>query len=116
MTPTISIAELYSMKNKKEKIKTMTFDIILEKCHSKIKSIASQGGMNIFFEIPYLMIGYPLYNINDCVNYIVDELRKNGLMVQILPKPNENTIYISWQPKDVNLKKQLTSSKHPFMS
>ena len=78
MPPQISISELYSMKNKKDKIKTNTFNIIIEKCHTKIKTIASQGGMNIFFEIPYVMLGYPLYDINECVNYIVDALRNNG--------------------------------------
>lgn len=102
------------MKNKKEKIRTNTFNTILEKCHAKIKTIASQGGMNIFYEIPYIMIGYPLYNINECIEYIVDALRKNGLLVQILSHPNNNTIYISWKPPDVQVKKQLTSSKTRF--
>ncbi len=115
MPPQISISELYSMKNKKEQTKTNTFNVIIEKCHSKIKHIASQGGMNIFFEIPYIMLGYPLYNINECIDYVVEALRNNGLLVQILPQPNNNTLYISWKPTDVSVKKQLTSSKyHPF--
>jgi hypothetical protein len=113
--PQISIAELYSMKNKKEKIKYNTFNVIIDKCHSKIKSIAAQGGMNVFFEIPHVMIGYPLYDINECIEYVVEALRKNGLLVQILPYPNFNTIYISWKPTDVKTRKQLTSSKlNPF--
>lgn len=115
MPPQISISELYSMKNKKDKTKINTFNIIIEKCHAKIKTIASQGGMNIFFEIPYVMIGYPLYNINECIDYVVNALKNNGLLVQILPQPNQNIIYISWKPTDVSIKKQLTSSKyHPF--
>jgi hypothetical protein len=113
MYPHISISELYEMKNKKDKIKISTFNVILTKCHEKIKKIAGQGGMNIFFEIPYVMIGYPLYNIDDCIEYITNALKKNGLLVQILPKPNHNTIYISWKPTDVKTKKQLTSSR-PF--
>jgi hypothetical protein len=112
--PQISIAELYSMKNKKDKIKFEIFNVILKKCHTKIKSVAGQGGMNIFFEIPYVMVGYPLYDINECIEYIVEALRKNGLLVQVLPYPNHNTIYISWRPTDVNKRKQLTSSKSPF--
>lgn len=109
--PQISISELYSMKTKKDKIKIETFNVILGKCHSKIKTIAGQGGMNIFFEIPFVLLGFPLYDINECIEYIVDALRKNGLLVQILPHPNYNTIYISWKPTDINMKKQLTSSK-----
>ncbi len=109
--PQISISELYSMKTKKDKIKIETFNVILAKCHAKIKTIAGQGGMNIFFEIPFVLLGFPLYDINECIEYIVDALRKNGLLVQILSHPNYNTIYISWKPTDINMKKQLTSSK-----
>jgi hypothetical protein len=113
MYPQISISELYEMKNKKDRSRINTYNVILKKCHEKIKKIAEQGGMNIFFEIPYIMIGYPLYRIDDCVEYIIKTLKKNGLLVQILPKPNNNTIYISWCPQDVSTKKQLTSSR-PF--
>jgi len=107
MFPQISISDLYNIKNKKDASKHNTFNIIIEKCHKKIKNIALQGGMNIFYEIPYVVIGFPLYNISDCIEYVVDALRKNGLLVQILPYPNNNTIYISWKPADVKMKRQL---------
>jgi hypothetical protein len=110
MPPQLSIAELYTMKNNKDKIKTNTFNVIIEKCHSKIKSIAAQGGMNIFYEIPFIMLGFPLYDIYECVDYIVKSLRDNGLLVQILGHPNHNTIYVSWKPSDISTHKQLTSS------
>jgi hypothetical protein len=113
--PQISISELYTLKNKREKIKTNTFNAILDKCHKKIKSIASQGGQCMFFEIPFVLWGdYPLYDMNECMEYVVEALRKNGLLIQILPYPNHNTIYISWKPSDVKIRKQLTSSKYPF--
>jgi hypothetical protein len=119
-TPQISIADLYSMKNKKDKIKTNTFNVIIEKIHSKIKHIAQQGGMEVFYEIPYVLLGYPLYNIIECIDYVVDSLRKNGLLVQILPHPNNTTIYISWKPIDVpsggTSIKQLTSSNYNTFS
>lgn len=110
------ISELYSMKNKKEETKIKTYDNIIERCHSKIKLVASQGGMNVFFEVPYIVIGFPLYKIEDCVEYIVNALRTNGLLVQVLPHPNSNTIYISWKPADVKVKKQLQYTKfNPFV-
>lgn len=107
----LSISELYALKNKKDKVKNNTFNVIIERCHEKIKNIAAQGGMNIFYAIPYILLGYPLYDINECVEYVVEALRTNGFLVQILPFPNNNTIYISWKPTDVKVKKQLTSSK-----
>lgn len=104
MPPKLSIHELYSLKKKKDTVKQQSFDKILETCHNKIKKIASSGGMNIFFEVPYIVIGLPLYDINACINYLVECLRKNGLLVQILPEPNNNILYISWNPFDINIK------------
>lgn len=107
MPPKISLAELYSLKDKKEKNRIITFDKIIEQCHLKIKKTAVIGGMNIFFEIPYIVFGSPLYKITDCITYIVNVLRNNGLFIQILPHPNNNILYISWNPSDVSYKKQL---------
>ena len=111
MNPSICISDLYSMKKKKEGIRTQTFNKILEKCHNKIKIIAEQGGMNVFFEIPFFLLGYPLYDVFECCEYIVDCLRKNGLMVQVLPHPNDHTIYISWKPTDVKIRKSLPNTR-----
>ena len=112
MPPQISLTELYSIKNKKELSKHISYDKIIELCHSKIKKIAQAGGMNIFYEVPYIIIGLPLYDINKCVEYVYSSLKKNGLLVQILPYPNNTTLYISWNPADLNIKpmKYLESS------
>ncbi|MAT11283.1 MAG: hypothetical protein CMM02_09770 [Rhodopirellula sp.] len=108
MPPQISLDSLYQYKNNKDKKKTYIFDEIILKCHDKIKKIAIQGGQCIFFEIPYVIIGKPLYNIFDCIDYIVKALKKNGLFVSILAPPNNNILYISWNPNDTNKRKRLT--------
>jgi len=102
MPPRILLSELYTLKEKKEHAKYKTFDNIIEICHRKIKQTATIGGMNIFYEIPYYVYGKPLYKIADCIEYIVSALRKNGLYVQILPEPNHNMLYISWNPSEVS--------------
>jgi hypothetical protein len=107
MPPRISLSELYTLKEKKNMVKYDTFDKIIDICHNKIKNTATIGGMNIFYEIPYYVYGKPLYKINDCISYVVDALRKNGLYVQILPEPNANMIYISWDPSEISKKKLL---------
>ena len=107
--PQLSLYDLYNLKKKKDLNKNLIFDKILEKCHDKIKTIAKNGGTNIFYEIPYYMLGYPLYDINICIEYVTTSLKKNGLFIQIMPKPNNNVIYISWNPVDLsnNIKKKL---------
>jgi hypothetical protein len=107
MPPQISLSTLYEIKDKKKNSKNKIFDSIIQKCHNKITKIAQQGGMTIFYEIPYIIIGMPLYNINDCIEYVVEALRNNGLLVNILPYPSNNIIYISWSPADVKMKGKL---------
>jgi len=107
MAPQISLNTLYEMKNKKDKIKTATFDEIIQKCHEKIKKTASSGGQCIFFEIPYVLIGKPLYKMVDSIDYIYNALKKNGLFVNVLDPPNINILYISWAPADINKRKLL---------
>lgn len=99
--PTISLTELYDMKKKKETIRTKCFDHIMELCHRRIRNIASYGGLNCFYEIPGLLIGFPLYNLEECTTYIIDKLRTSGFLVQLLPPPQVSIIYISWDPQEI---------------
>lgn len=99
--PQISLNELYQIKKKKEITKTLSYDRVIELCHRRIRNIAAHGGLNTFYEIPGILIGLPLYNIYDCMNYVVDKLRKNGFLIQILPPPHVCVIYISWDPNEL---------------
>lgn len=105
MPPHISLNELYAMRNKKQSAKTICFDKALETCHRRIRTVASYGGMNTFYEVPGMLIGYPLYNVHECCNYIIESLRKIGFLVQVLPPPHVAVIYISWDPQDLKPKK-----------
>lgn len=101
MAPQISLHELYRMQKEKTHARTLCFDRVLELCHRRIRTVASYGGLNTFFEVPGMMIGYPLYNIFECMDYIVENMRKTGFLVQILPPPNVCVIYISWDPNEL---------------
>ena len=105
MAPLINMNELYQLKKKKELIKNVSFDRIIELCHRRIKNIAAHGGLNTFYEIPGMLLGYPLYNIYECLDYVVDKLRKNGFLVQILPPPHVCVVYVSWDPDELKPKK-----------
>jgi hypothetical protein len=102
--PNIQLQELYQLKKKKDNIKKKSYDRIIELIHRRIRNIASHGGENTFYEIPGILIGYPLYNITDCLNYVVEHLRKNCFLIQILPPPSVCVIYISWNPDDLKIK------------
>ncbi len=101
MPPTITLTELHLMQREKEKKRTVCFDKVLELCHKRIRNIAAYGGMNTFYEVPGMLVGYPLYNLFECCGYVIDNLRKTGFLVQILPPPHIAVIYISWDPNEI---------------
>jgi len=117
MPPQISLNELYHMQRKKENYKKTSYDKILEICHRRIRNISSFGGQNTFFEVPGLLVGYPLYNIYHCTDYLVDQLRKSGFLIQILPPPQICVLYISWDPNELkpkaNAPKALPAPSYP---
>lgn len=114
--PQLSLAELYNVQSQKKIARHHSFDRVLELCHRRIRTVAKHGGMNTFYEVPGMIIGYPLYNVHECMIYMVDALRKNGLLVQILPPPNFAVIYMSWEPNDVRPPvKKLSSRPKPAL-
>ena len=111
MPVSITLNELYQERRTKEKSKKISFDRVLELVQRRIRNVNSYGGMNTFYEIPGMLVGFPLYNVYDCMSHIVDELRVSGFLVQILPPPNVCVLYISWDPKEV--KALPSTSKRP---
>ena len=99
--PQINLQELYGMQKKKKQNRLLCFDHIIELCHRRIRTVASYSGQNTFYEIPGIVVGYPLYNLNECIAYVVASLRNNGFLVQVLPPPHIGVIYISWDPREL---------------
>jgi len=113
MPPQISLNELYQLKKKKDSIRTVCFDKVVEICHRRIRNIGSYGGQNTFYEIPGMLVGYPLYSIYECLDYVVEALRKSGFLVQILPPPHICVIYISWDPHELKAKSKVKAIMPP---
>lgn len=113
-SPSITLSELYDMKKKKETNRTKCFDHIMELCHRRIRNIASYGGLNCFYEIPGLLIGFPIYNLDECTSYIVEKLRKSGFLVQLLPPPHISVIYISWDPNELKPRRPAITDQSSF--
>ena len=110
MPPQINLQELYSMQKNKIKNRSKCFDYIIELCHRRIRNVASYCGQNTFYEIPGFIVGYPLYNLQECITYVVDALRKNGFLIQILPPPNVGVMYISWDPRELHAQKSIKAA------
>jgi hypothetical protein len=105
----ISLNELYQVRQMKDHSKKTSYERVLELAHRRIRNVNSYGGMNTFYEIPGMLVGYPLFNIHDCLAYVVEQLRGAGFLVQILPPPHVCVVYISWDPNEIKpTRKRLT--------
>lgn len=105
----LNIFDLHSIINKKNEIKYECYDFILEKIHKKIVQACENKKTICCYEVPDFIIGFPLINLNECIIYLIDALKKNGFIVQyFLP----NIIYISWDINDVEKTKERNISEN----
>ena len=74
--PYIDIDELYDTKKKNDINKLELYNKLLLKVHTKIKVASRQRNSDNFcsFIMPEILIGYPNYNLSECLVFIVDSL------------------------------------------
>jgi hypothetical protein len=95
----LNIFDLYKTVTDKKANSKFSFEQVMLKCHSKIKLASKNSHFACFYEVPEVVIGIPLYNITECISYIISGLKDNGFLVKYLyPK----IIYICWDPKIIN--------------
>jgi hypothetical protein len=91
----INIDDLYETKKKNDLNRLDIYNKLLIKIHSKIK-IASRLRNNDNFcsyIMPEVLIGYPNYNLSDCLVFIIDRLQNDGFLTRYI---HPNLLFISW--------------------
>lgn len=103
MLKQLNIFDLQRKINQKTQKITACFERILELCHKRILFHAERKQMRFFFEVPEYLFGYPLYDLNDAIRFVVNALTQNGfLAVYYFPR----FVYISWDMKEIEHNKQ----------
>lgn len=90
----LSLSELAKIHKKKQKNKTKTYDVILNKCHNQIRNMAKRDQTFCYYVVPLYVLGLPLYDINACILYLLLNLKKKGFYVQMA---DAQTLFISWK-------------------
>jgi hypothetical protein len=89
--------DILNMQKKKQEKRFEAFDKITEQCYKKIEKCV-EITRNIFsclFEVPEFMIGYPLYDLNECLQYVMRILISKGFVVNYsFPR----LLLVSWLP------------------
>ena len=109
----LNIKELYDSSKKKELAKFETFDKIVLRAHNRIKLYADNNKLACLYNIPNIIIGYPLFDRDELQNYLISSLKKNGLIIKEYPN---YWIYISWDFNKVPKKqKKITNDKYKYV-
>tara|TARA_B100001093_G_scaffold493158_1_gene535030 strand:- start:472 stop:984 length:513 start_codon:yes stop_codon:yes gene_type:complete len=94
--PHLNIDELYEKKKEVDTNRVMLYNKLLTKVHQKIKISSRQRYDNEFcyFVMPEILIGYPNYNFQECLLYILNQLQEDGFLTKYV---HPNLILISWR-------------------
>jgi hypothetical protein len=99
---------IYKNNKKKTDQKINIYNTILLKCEKKIKYYADNNQFSCYFEMPRFSLSCPLYNIEECVFFMMQKLQtkfkvhyfKPEDLVKVgIAKNNKDVtgiLYISW--------------------
>ena len=93
--PRINIDELYESKKKNNLTRVDIYNKLLIKIHNRIK-LSSRIKTNENFctyIMPEVLIGYPNYNLEECLVFIIDKLKIDGFLTRYI---HPNLLMISW--------------------
>jgi hypothetical protein len=93
--PRINIDELYETKKKNNLTRLDIYNKLLIKVHNRIKTASRLKNNENFctYIMPEVLIGYPNYNLEECLVYIIDKLQIDGFLTRYV---HPNLLMISW--------------------
>ena len=96
-----SINEIHKKQKEKERSRVKIYEGISAKCFKKIKETASNEETFCFFKMPEYIPGLPIYNMTECVIFLLNILHEKGFNARYCDK---YMIFISWNLPKPNLR------------
>lgn len=94
----LSIHDVQRRLHEKSEKKLQCYDKVLEICHKRILSSTDREKTHCYFEFPEYIIGFPLFDLNACMEHCKKHLVANGFLVRYhFP----NKFYISWDVQEI---------------
>lgn len=93
--PQLSALSLFDARLKKDQARHRAYNQILEQALQKVAHSASQPTQPtfVYYNVPPFVLGLPALDLQDCVVYIVHQLRAQGYEVRYT---YPNLLWISW--------------------
>ena len=93
----INIKEIQKIHNEKLINKLKYYEKILQKCFFKIRQAVYNEETYCLYSVPSYMKGFPIYNVKQCIFYIMNKLKKNSIDSKYI---YPNIIFIYWKYKN----------------
>lgn len=92
--PTLNPTELFSKRKTRDTSRLKAYNQILEQIHSRIlKASRELADPHILYTVPPFLLGLPRLDLEDCIVYVVYQLRQQAYMVRYT---YPNLLFISW--------------------
>ena len=94
-TPQLDPSELYDKRKTKDAGRLRAYNKILEQIYHRIRTLSKLPNSQCFllYTVPPFIFGLPKLDLEDCVVYLIYQLRHASYEVRFTPP---NMIYISW--------------------
>jgi hypothetical protein len=81
------------LENKKKRSKQV-FEKVLEACDRRIKNAVDVRAYECIFTVPRFVLGFPLYDLSECLEFVLRKLVAHGFITQVLE--DQRSVHISW--------------------
>jgi hypothetical protein len=100
-TPQLAPSELYDRRKTKDAAKLRAYNKILEQIYNRVRVISRlpNSQCSLLYTVPPFILGLPKLDLEDCVVYLIYQLRHAGYEVRYTPP---NLVYISWLHHEKN--------------
>ena len=98
-----NVLDLQKALTEKRQKRNEAFEKVMEICYRRIKAATDIEKVRTFVVVPEFVIGYPIYNMNECLEYVINSLKKNGFLIRYyFPK----MLYVSWDLDEIDTEKK----------
>lgn len=93
MANQINVFDLHRLALVRRQKERDSFISVLEKCYSRIKRVNNIYRSQCDFDVPIMVAGRPLFDMETCIKFMIRNLTSNGFVVDFHPP---RTLHISW--------------------
>ena len=98
---TFSVNEIHKKQKEKEKNRLKIYEIISSRCFKKIKETSNNEETYCFYVLPEYLPGLPIYNLTECVIYLLNLLHNKGFKARYC---EPHMVFVSWTIPKPDLK------------